>query len=114
MARNPKWTREELILALDLYVDHGILEETHPKVIDTSGILNTLGIYPEIQHQNSFRSPSAVALKLSNIARLDPGYPSKGMSAGGKLEIELWDEFSNDRERLRREAEGIRRRARRY
>lgn len=110
MARNPKWTREELILALDLYMDHGIVDDTDPKVVELSRILNRLGIYPDHQHHNSFRSPNAVALKLSNIARLDPDYPSKGMSAGGQLEVELWNEFEGNRGGLRNEALRIRKR----
>lgn len=33
MARNTAWSREELILALDVYVRHGTLYARHPSFV---------------------------------------------------------------------------------
>lgn len=42
MPRNRPWSREELILALDLYFKLGASYKTHPDVIGSSGVLNRL------------------------------------------------------------------------
>ena len=41
-------------------------------------------------------------MKLGNIARLDPNHQGSGLTSGGKLEVELWDVFGNDRAALAR------------
>jgi len=45
--RNPTWTRDELILALDLYLHEPAARgsKTHPAVIELSGVLNRLPIH---------------------------------------------------------------------
>jgi 5-methylcytosine-specific restriction protein A len=40
-------------------------------------------------------------MKLCNFLRFDPSYPGVGLKAGGKMERVVWEEFANDRERLR-------------
>lgn len=51
-------------------------------------------------------------MKLGNFLRLDPDDPRKGLSRGGKLEEEIWQELLRvDRTRLHREATSILRRA---
>ena len=48
-------------------------------------------------------------MKLMNIRSIDPDRPeSAGLSAGGRLERELWEEFSSDLRALRRAAMAIR------
>lgn len=37
--RFPAWTRDELILALDLYLSSGWLDNSHPKVQELSGFI---------------------------------------------------------------------------
>jgi 5-methylcytosine-specific restriction protein A len=48
--RNPSWTRDELILAPDLYFRHNParMSETHPSVVELSRLLNKLPIHPQI------------------------------------------------------------------
>jgi len=108
--RNPPWARDELILALDLYMRHRkVLDDSHPEVIELSEILNRLPLQLDRPDKVRFRNPNGVALKLSNFAHLDPQYPGKGMSGGGKvLEPKVWEEFSGDKERLRKVAQAIR------
>jgi len=45
--RNPKWHRDEIILALDLYfkIEPGQVSARNPKIIELSEILNRLPIH---------------------------------------------------------------------
>jgi putative restriction endonuclease len=92
------WTRDELILAFNLYckIPFGSMHSKNPKVI---GLSNIIG-----------RSPNAVALKLSNFASFDPNLKSrgiKGMRNAGKKDEEVWREFTNNWEDLIFESEKL-------
>jgi 5-methylcytosine-specific restriction protein A len=93
--RNPNWARDELIIALDLYLTRGQLDEKHPEVLKVSGILNALPIHTMRPDVDKFRNPAGVALKLANFAALDPEYGGTGMTRGGKGDVAVWEEFSD-------------------
>ena len=88
--RNPPWTRDELILALDLYM----VNPTSPpgkqsrEVLLLSDYLNRLGS----QHaadRATFRNANGVYMKLMNFRRFDPtfiGAGKVGLQRGGKGE----------------------------
>ena len=91
-----KWTREELILAFNLYfkIPFGKFHDQTPEIISLAKILG--------------RTPSAVALKLSNFARFDPMLRQRGIvgaSHGSKLDGIVWDEFYGNLEKLSYESE---------
>jgi hypothetical protein len=44
MPVNPSWWREGLVLALDLYLRHGLLDRRRTEVVRLSGLLNALPI----------------------------------------------------------------------
>jgi 5-methylcytosine-specific restriction protein A len=96
--RNPKWHRDEIILALDLYFDKdlGPMDSGNPKIIALSELLNRLPIFDYKPNQQTFRNPNGVTLKLSNFKALDPNYTGKGMEAYSKLDKEVFEEFSTD------------------
>ena len=96
MARNPTWARDELIIALDLYLQHGQLDDHHPEVLKVSSILNDLPIHTTRPDLERFRNGAGVALKLANFAALDPAYDGIGMSRGGRGDAGVWDELSGD------------------
>lgn len=78
------WTREELILAINLYckLPFGKLHKGNPEIIHLSKLIS--------------RTPSSVAYKLVNFASLDPSLQArgiKGASNSSKLDKEIWDEF---------------------
>jgi 5-methylcytosine-specific restriction protein A len=106
--RNPTWSPEELILALDLYLREGVLDHSHNLVVELSEALNKLPIHSDRPDAARFRNPNGVALKLANFAALDPGHPGKGMTRGGKRDSEIWNKFSGDEDALREAAEKIR------
>ena len=110
MARNLKWTREELILALDLYFRLGIssVSQKHPEILELSKILNALPGKLAARDVLRFRNPNGVYMKLCNFLRLDPIYTGVGLSGGGKLEEVIWKEFCDNRLHLRELAGDIR------
>lgn len=100
--KNPKWHRDEIILALDLYFqpDRGTIEARNPNIIQLSADLNQLPIFSSRPDAERFRNPNGVGLKLSNFLAIDPQYSGKGMQAYSKLDKEVFEEFANDRQRL--------------
>jgi 5-methylcytosine-specific restriction enzyme A len=99
--RNPAWTREELILALDVYLKRwpGI-EKDDPELLALSDLLNSLPIHTDRPDGERFRNPNGVHMKLANFARFDPSREGTGLTRGGKLEGEIWEAFYDDREGL--------------
>lgn len=90
------WTREELILAINLYckLPFGRLHSRNPDVIHLSELLG--------------RTPSSIAFKLVNFASLDPSLKSrgiKGVSNVSNLDKRIWNEFFNNWDILPYESE---------
>lgn len=110
MGKNPKWTRDELILALELYlrVNPIHVSEKHPEIIELSEFLNKLPIHPLNQQIDRFRNTNGVYMKLCNFLRFDPSYTGKGLERGGQLEKEIWDEYADDKNRLINTVKAIR------
>ena len=108
--KNPNWSRDEVILALDLYLKSGRkqLAPTDPKIIELSRILNQLPIHDKEIRNADFRNPRGVSMKLGNFLGIDPKYKSKGLKRGAKMDREVWNEFSNDPYLLARLAATIR------
>jgi putative restriction endonuclease len=78
------WTREELILAINLYckMPFGKIHHGNPMIISLAFLIG--------------RTPSSVALKLSNFASFDPSLQArgiKGASNASKLDLAIWNEF---------------------
>lgn len=95
---NDRWSREELIIAFNLYckTTFGRIHNRNPEIIFLAKIIG--------------RTPSAVSWKLANFARLDPSLKERsiaGASHGSKKEIEVWDEFNDDWEALAFESEKL-------
>src|SRR5690606_6576539 len=93
--RPPKWHRDEIILALDLYhsLESREINKNNPKVIELSRILNNLPIHEEREENQKFRNPNGVGLKLSNFKAIDPDYPGKGMTRYSKDDKDIFFEF---------------------
>ena len=95
MARRD-WTREELIIAFNLYckIPFGRIHIRNPLIIELAKAIG--------------RTPSAVSWKLANFARLDPTLKKRnitGATHGSQAEVEIWNEFNNDWEKLAFESE---------
>lgn len=107
--RNPVWSREELILALNLYfeIESSQFTSSNPKVIELSETLNKLNIHSDRPDETRFRNPNGVSMKLSNFLRFDPNYKGIGLERGGKLEEEIWNSFAGDKKLLRQKTDEI-------
>ena len=92
------WTRDELILAINLYckLPFGRLHRTNPQVIHLAELIG--------------RTPSSIAYKLVNFASLDPSLKArgiKGASNSSNLDKAIWDEFYDNWEELPFESEKL-------
>src|SRR5712692_2186133 len=92
------WTREELIVAFNLYckIPFGQIHIRNPLVIQLSKAIG--------------RTPSAVSWKLANFARLDPALRKRsiaGATHGAHAEVEIWNEFSREWDKLAFESERL-------
>lgn len=108
--RNPKWHRDEIILALDLYsrLEPGQISSKNPDIEELSVLLNQLPIHDVRPDEAKFRNPNGVSLKLSNFLAIDDDYHGKGMQSFSKLDEKVFKEFESDTERLHNIAKRIR------
>lgn len=106
-SRKQAWMRDELILALDLYRREG-RNPPQPAIDELSTLLRAMPIEPELADDPKFRNPNAVYMKVANFVAIDPGAPIQGMTAGGKGDQSVWDEFSGNPQRLAAAAAAIR------
>lgn len=95
---NNLWTRDEMILVLNLYLKmpFGKMYKGNADVVKMAHLIG--------------RTPGAVALRLVNFASYDPQLKQRGisgMSHGGKKCEEYWNEFVDDQEKLLYESERI-------
>jgi hypothetical protein len=105
--RSPNWERDELVLALDLYLRAGLIGPSHPDVVSLSKLLRELR--PDEANQGArYRNPNGVAKKLANFAGIDPEYLGGGLPKGGRLDQVVWDEFKANRANLATEALRVR------
>jgi len=107
--RNPPWQRDELILALDLYVRHSPLRisKNHPEVVALSKLLNALPIHADRPDTARFRNPNGVYMKLCNFLPRDKSYKGAGLRRGNTLEQKIWNDFASDTKALALAADAI-------
>lgn len=72
---NPDWTREEVILALDLYhsLDGKIPNSKDERVCELSRTLRAFPHHRLAARTESFRNPAGVAFKLQNLRSVSTG-----------------------------------------
>ena len=95
MTRSPYWTREECVLALDLFVRAGLKQiyKRRPEILELSKCLQMLTLYSETERGTPFRNPGSVALKLGNFCALDPVCPGQGRPNVSGMDMQVWSEF---------------------
>ncbi len=108
--RNPKWTRDELIVALDFYLRHtpALPRKNSKELSELSTFLNDLQTKMDGVRPEKFRNINGTYMKLMNFLRLDPEYPGKGLQRGNKEEAVVWNLYYSNRTELQRVASAIR------
>lgn len=98
MPNRNDWTRKQLLVAFRLYcqIPFGKLHSHNPEIISYANLIG--------------RTPSALAMKMSNIASLDPAITStgrRGLSAASSADREMWHEMQNNWERFVIESDSV-------
>ncbi|MEI7910076.1 MAG: HNH endonuclease [Verrucomicrobiota bacterium] len=79
-----RWSRDQLLIVLNLYhkLHFGQFDQRQPVIVDLA--------------QRIGRTPSAVAMKLSNLASLDPALKLRGIAGldgASNLDRAMWEEY---------------------
>lgn len=87
MSERRRWSRDELIIAMNLYckLSFGQLHHRTPIIIEVSRKME--------------RTPSSLAMKLVNFASLDSSLQArgiKGLQGASKADREIWKEFNEN------------------
>lgn len=90
------WTRQQLLVAFNLYcqMPFGKMHSRNPEIIKYAELIG--------------RTPSALAMKLTNIASLDPAITStgrRGLEGASATDKVMWEEMQADWERFAVEAQ---------
>lgn len=98
MSKNNNWTREETIIAFNVYckIPFKSSSKTNPTIIKYANIIG--------------RSPSALNMKVGNFGRLDPELRKQGivgLGNGSKLDEIIWNEFNGNWDKLAFESEKL-------
>lgn len=92
------WTREELILAFNLYLKlpFGKMHQRTPEIVALAKLLG--------------RTPSSISMRLGNFASCDPHLQARGVGGlkGGMNQVRpIWEEFYENQEALLFKSEQI-------
>ena len=103
---NPKWTRDETIIALDLYFDSAgtIPSSSDERVIEVSRLLRALPYHDQAARKASFRNPDGVSFKLQNLRQVATG---KGLGNVSKMDRFVWEELGDQPNEVKRLADLI-------
>jgi|WetSurMetagenome_2_1015567.scaffolds.fasta_scaffold69466_2 5-methylcytosine-specific restriction enzyme A len=108
-ATHPDWTRDELIFALDFYLQRGKPTSFEdPAIVELSEFLRQLNEVLGRTGETGFRSPAAVYRTIDAFIYLDPTKARLGSAREGEMQRAVWAEFHSDPTRLHEIAETIR------
>ena len=96
MISRTTWTRQQLLIAFDLYcrIPFGRITSRNPEIIRVAGLIG--------------RSPASLSMKMGNIASLDPAITSTGrvgLRSASAADRAMWEEMNADWERFANEAQ---------
>lgn len=85
------WTKEELILAFNLYlkISFGKTHSRNPKIIELANLID--------------RTPASIVMRLGNFASIDPFHIDRGIRGlqNGMNQVQpIWNEFFHNQEEL--------------
>lgn len=91
VASRVPWSRDEIIVACGIYftLPFGQMHARNPRIVEVARLLG--------------RTASSVAMKLTNLASLDPAHHArgvKGLAGHSHLDEEIWREFQENWEEM--------------
>jgi putative restriction endonuclease len=98
MGKGKSWTRDELIIAMNLYcqLPFGKMHQHNPLIIEIA--------------EKMHRTPSSLAMKLTNFASLDPNLKArgiKGLAGASQADRTIWEEFHHNWEHMILHSEAV-------
>jgi 5-methylcytosine-specific restriction enzyme A len=96
---NPAWSREETILALDLYFRcNGVIpSKADGRVAALSELLRSLPYHDVPSRRPTFRNTDGVVFKLQNLKQVATG---RGLTNVSQMDKRIWEEFGNAPDRI--------------
>ena len=96
MISRTTWTRQQLLIAFDLYcrIPFGRITSRNTEIIRVAGLIG--------------RAPAGLSMKMGNIASLDPAITSTGrvgLRSASAADRAMWEEMNADWERFANEAQ---------
>ena len=97
MIKNPKWNYNEVVLALELYMNYrpNPPGKDSSEVSQLSSLLRLNALSDGLSINKIFRNNNGVAMKLQNFRRFDEKFKGHGLRAGGALEKIIWEKYQN-------------------
>lgn len=105
-SRKQSWTRDEVVLALDLYLRDGVVGLGSCRPLSEE--LRSMPIEQHLAADPSFRNTQSVRSKLYNLQWLDTD-GVRGRPNAGAQTVAVWEHFADDMSRVEAEAREIRR-----
>lgn len=91
--RNPPWTQDELILAIEalkqIQKNEETISKSNERIIALSQKLNGMDIHPAATRGENFRDPDGVRARISYFKRISEGHPP----VDRKLYLEAWNRY---------------------
>ena len=108
--RSPNWREEEVMLALDLYINRELkwirrMSDSTFEIVALSRMLNALDLIEE--KPENFRSTGSIRMKLANFMALDERYESHSLANVGSLDRKVWNDYAKRPKELHRECMAI-------
>lgn len=110
--RNPDWTRDELLLALDYYMQHRgePLNRNSSEIAELTSQIGAVAVALGLSGDDRLRNANGVTMKIENFKARDPSLISqgrRGLTRGNTMEAELLEEFEGRADDLRKIAAAI-------
>ncbi|AHD00478.1 HNH endonuclease [Leisingera methylohalidivorans] len=102
--RNPNWTRDELLVALDYYLENrdDYFSPTGKGVLELTARIGLVAKALGLTGSDTLRNAAGVSMKLLNFRSHDPEFETAGLTRGNKLEKVVWQEYADRPAELRK------------
>ncbi|WP_278924537.1 HNH endonuclease [Pseudophaeobacter profundi] len=109
MTRNPNWTRDEHMIALNHYLQNpkSWFGESSEDIQKLSAQIRSVAEGLGLKGDDTFRNTAGVSMKLLNFRRLDQNHTARGLPRGSKDEEAVWNDYADRPDELRRTVVGI-------